>query len=173
MVNVISGKLMFLKMVKGEEDSVYVKLKTKFDKLVTSFYDTSKTSKNGVTYIETTSVIELEKKNDTEVIIMQSKPHEICSETKDAEENVQKIMQTHVSHRYAYFFLGGKKQLASVSKGISHDEEVQKSILSISHCRDEKGNLFWLIHRSDKNNISPVVFVDLDELNDTLDSLLY
>ena len=95
MINVISGKLMFLKMVKGEEDSVYVKLKTKFDKLVTSFYDTSKTSKNGVTYIETTSVIEFEKKNNTEVIIMKSKPHEICGETKDAE-NVQEIMQTHV-----------------------------------------------------------------------------
>lgn len=33
MINVIEGKLLYLKMVKGEKDSNYIKLKTKFDKL--------------------------------------------------------------------------------------------------------------------------------------------
>ena len=34
MVNVLSGKLMYLKMVKGDADSVYLRLKSKFDRLV-------------------------------------------------------------------------------------------------------------------------------------------
>jgi hypothetical protein len=33
LVNVLSGKLDFLKMVKGEHDSTYVKLKGRFDRL--------------------------------------------------------------------------------------------------------------------------------------------
>ena len=33
MMMVLEGKLLYLKMVKGEKDSVYVKLKERFDKL--------------------------------------------------------------------------------------------------------------------------------------------
>lgn len=43
MVNVIEGKLMYLKMIKGEEDSVYIKLHNKFIMLYEKTFDKKKT----------------------------------------------------------------------------------------------------------------------------------
>jgi len=47
-----------------------------------------------------------------------------------------------------------------------------KAMLSISHCQDATGKTFWLIHRSDRINVQPPSPVDVDELNNELDSLL-
>ena len=69
LINVIDGKLMYLKMVKGENDSVYVSLYTKFCKLAELATDIRHTNSMGVTYLESTSVLEFEKKNSTEVNI--------------------------------------------------------------------------------------------------------
>ena len=44
MVNVLDGKLMYLKMVKGENDSVYVRLHNQFEELVSARNDSSITS---------------------------------------------------------------------------------------------------------------------------------
>lgn len=74
MVNVLNGRLMYLKMVKGENDSVYVRLKTKFDLLVRRCKEAYYTSTNGVAYLETTPVLAFEKKNGTTVTIAMSDP---------------------------------------------------------------------------------------------------
>lgn len=76
MVNVLNGRLMYLKMVKGENDSVYVRLKTKFDQLVRRCKEAYYTSANGVAYLETTPVVAFEKKNGTTVTIAMSKPRD-------------------------------------------------------------------------------------------------
>lgn len=76
MVNVLNGRLMYLKMVKGENDSVYVRLKTKFDQLVRRCKEPYYTSTNGVAYLETTPVLAFEKKNGTKVTIAMSKPRD-------------------------------------------------------------------------------------------------
>lgn len=160
MANVLDGKLMYLKMVKGEDDSVYLRLKTKFDTLVHQLNDTINASARGVTYVETTPLLEFEKKNGTVVEITMSKQRE-----EDASE-------PFVPHRFATFSLGGKKHKASVNKTLKPEEETQKDILSISHCRDTNGKQFWLIHRSDKVMVRPADPVNIDDLNKELDDLL-
>ena len=160
MANVLDGNLMYLKMVKGEDDSVYLRLKTKFDTLVHQLNDTINASARGVTYVETTPLLEFEKKNGTVVEITMSKQRE-----EDASE-------PFVPHRFATFSLGGKKHKASVNKTLKPEEETQKDILSISHCRDTNGKQFWLIHRSDKVMVRPADPVNIDDLNKELDDLL-
>jgi retron-type reverse transcriptase len=150
LVNVIDGKLMYLKMVKGEDDSVYQRLHNKFVKLVELMNEKSVTTAQNVTYIETLPLLEFEKRHSTAVVIITS-------------EN---------SHRYAYFVFGDKKAKASVNKSITSVEEKDKGKLAISLCIDEKGNTFWLIHRLDKVIVPRNTDVDIDELNNDLDSLL-
>ena len=77
MVNVLNGRLMYLKMVKGENDSVYVRLKTKFDQLMQRYQTAYYTSTSGVDYLETTPVLVFEKKNGTEITITMSEPREL------------------------------------------------------------------------------------------------
>ena len=159
MVNVLDGKLMYLKMVKGENDSVYIRLKIKFDMLVQKLHDNNNASVRGVTYVETTPVLDFEKMNNTSIEITMSKQPEESS-------------RPFVPHKYATFSLGGKKQKASVNKTMKPEEEKRKDILAISHCRDANGKLFWLIHSSDKVMVRPASAVDIDELNKELDDLL-
>ena len=64
-------------------------------------------------------------------------------------------------------------QKASVNKSLKKEDEDRKELLSISNCRDAKGKLFWLVHRSDKLTVPPAQPIDLDELNDDLDKLLH
>lgn len=163
LINVLDGKFMYLKMVKGEEDSVYIRLKLQFDELCRSIRDDSKTTQQGITYIETTPVLEFERKNSTTIVITTSKPKEVT------EEALKENCDSSVPHRYATFSLGGKMQKVSVNKSLRTEEENKKELLSISNCRDAKGKAFWLVHRSDKITVPSI---DIDALNNDLDSLL-
>lgn len=163
LINVLDGKLMYLKMVKGEEDSVYIRLKLQFDELCRSIRDDSKTTQQGITYIETTPVLEFERKNSTTIVITASKPKDVT------EEAPKENCDSFVPHRYATFSLGGKMQKVSVNKSLRTEEENKKELLSISNCRDAKGKAFWLVHRSDKITVPSI---DIDALNNDLDSLL-
>ena len=70
LVNVIDGKLMYLKMVKGEEDSVYKRLYAKFQNLVAQMRNPKKTNDKHITYIETMPLLDFEKKIGTSVEIV-------------------------------------------------------------------------------------------------------
>ena len=150
MVNVLNGKLMYLKMVKGESDSVYVRLKAKFNQLAQQYHVAYYTSANNVAFLETTPVLAFEKKNSTEITIATSNSH----------------------HRYAHFMLAGKKRLASVHKSVSAEEEKQKECLAITLCRDAKGNQFWLVHHKIEMFELSDTSTDINELNRMLDALL-
>ena len=150
LVNVIDGKLMYLKMVKGKEDSVYMKLYSKFYKLINKEGIAEKTNSKGVTYMESIGVLEFEKKNSTLITFAISEK----------------------GHRYAYFMLGGRKILVSVNKSLSIEEEQNKEILAISSCRDKDESPFWIIHKKDKVMVPPPPIVDINELNAELDLLL-
>ena len=150
LVNVIDGKLMYLKMVKGEEDSVYNRLYTKFVKLANKDTIAEKTNSKGVTYMETTSISEFEKKNSTLITFAISEK----------------------GHHYAYCFLNEKKMLVSVNKTLTIEEEQNKNVLAISSCRGKDEKPFWIIHRKDKVMVPPPPVVDVDELNAELDLLL-
>lgn len=175
MVNVLDGKLMYLKMVKGEDDSVYMRLHAQFNELRNSLHDETKTTRQGITYVETLPVLDFEKKNNTTIVIKTSKPKEFYA-TPTTKEEIKKAqersLKNFIPHRYASFKLGGKMQKASVTKSLKKEEENQKKLLSISNCRDANGKLFWLVHRFDKITVPPVQPIDIDELNDDLDKLL-
>lgn len=149
LINVITGKLMYLKMVKGEEDSVYTKLYAKFTKLVNKDIITEKTNSKGVTYLDTIGVLDFEKNNSTIITFATS-------------EN---------GKHYAYFMLNDMKMLVTVNKALTIEEEQNKVNLAISSCRGKDKKPFWLIHRKDKVVVPPAK-VDVDELNAELDLLL-
>lgn len=164
LVNVLDGKLMYLKMVKGENDSVYKRLHDKFEKLVRETRDPLKTTPHSITYVETMPLLDFEKKNATEVIITESE----TSEGQAVADNGEQAKP----HRYAYFMFGDKKVIASVNKGVKPEQESLKELLSISICRDKDDKQFWLIHLSNKVTVPPLEPVDIDELNKELDALI-
>lgn len=151
-------------MVKGDEDSTYRRLYDKFKTLVDDMRDPVKTTVYSITYVETTPLIEFEKKNNTKIVIGMSASDEHSEKTIDYKP--VKV------HRYAYFLLDGEKVFASVSKDIKPDMEKRKEHLSISICRDKQDKPFWLVHLSGKTVMSSLVPVDVDELNKELDALL-
>lgn len=166
MVNVLDGKLMYLKMVKGESDSVYQRLHNKFEQLSTTLSDPDKTTERGVTYVETHPVLEFEKEWDTQIIIMPEIEKEIVK--KIDHDIVSKKM---LKVRHAYFQRGKTKYKVSINKSITKEELGHKESLSISNCRDAKGKQFWLLHRSSKvfkpktlDNEIGLLLEDLDKL---------
>ena len=175
LVNVIDGKLMYLKMVKGEDDSVYQRLHSKFLGLVDMLSAPGKTTEYGITYIETMPVKDFERKNNTEISIKTTTPKEFFlpdTPKEQIEEAKRKYLENFVPHRYGSFRLGGIMQKASVKKSVTKADEQRKDLLSISLCRDIKGEHFWLLHKSDKIIVYNQTLVDVDELNRDLDSLL-
>lgn len=159
LVNVLDGKLMYLRMVKGENDSVYLRLYSKFKVLAAQTRDILTANNGGINYIETTPILEFERKNKTEVFISWT----------DEKTDGDKIIP---ARRYAFFVLEGKKIKASVNKVIKKEEESQKELLAISSCRDQNDKPFWLIHRIDKVTVRPLEPVNIDQLNNELDALL-
>ena len=141
---------MYMKMVKGEEDTVYTKMHAKFRRLANKDTIAEKTNSKGVAYLETTGIVEFEKKNSTTITFAISEK----------------------GKHYAYFMLNDKKMLVSVNKTLTIEEEQNKEVLAISSCRDKEDKPFWLIHRKDKVMVPPPQKVDVDELNAELDSLL-
>ena len=80
--NVVAGKLMFLSMVKGKEDSTYLKLQSRYDKLCGLKERQPRNA--SVEYIKTVHVPQFEKDNNTHIILKGILEHRraIC-DTKD------------------------------------------------------------------------------------------
>lgn len=195
MVNVLDGKLMYLKMVKGETDSVYLRLHNKFEQLMSTLSDPDKTTEKGVTYVETLPVLDFEKKWDTQILtvtvtatekeffsIVETPPVLPFERERDTQvtatekefmtiEGKDLISQKNI-RRYAYFQIGKKKYFASINKSITKEELGQKESLSISNCRDAKGKQFWLLHRSNKRIVPYSRENNIDALIKDLEDLL-
>lgn len=150
LTNVLDGKLMYLKMVKGDTDAIYVKLHNKFQELVAKDYGADKTNSYGITYIETLPLLNFEQNKNTTV--------SICKRDE--------------SKRFATFKLGDINQIVSINKNVTSEDELHKEKLAISLCQSSKEKQFWQIHLADKVTVYKSKPVDIDELNDDLDSLL-
>lgn len=108
--NVLSGKLCYLKMVKGESDPVYRRLQEQFNRLTSISVDGSDVELSWE-YLQTLSVRDFEAQLGIKIeyaISKQGKP-------------------------YSYFILKGEKIMVSVSRNISIDKLPQN--LYISLCR--------------------------------------
>lgn len=154
--NVLDGKLMYLKMVKGEEDSIFQRLYYKFQKLI------SQNQKPKVNFLERTPLLSFENNQSTLITFHQEERYK----------------------RFARFELDGVNQVAYMSKLVPQRKKYNKAKLAISKCLNRQGDQFWLIYPDDpaqrneldlfqdKDGNSEVLDVDIDTLNNLLDSLL-
>ena len=149
LINVIEGKLLYMKMVKGEDDAVYTKLYARFIKLKDAALDYKKTNSKGTTFLKTMTLSEFEQKYS-----------EITIENKKD------------GNPFAYFLIEGSKQLISIDGKVETELLQDKNSFSISMCRGADHTTFWLIHRPHKVNVPKKPKVDIDELNKDLDALL-
>lgn len=140
--NVIAGKLEYLKMVKGQSDSTYLKLKIQYDELMGRPVVSG--SGSAIKYLDTQSIPEFERVLSTKV------------EKKKSRKG----------KTYASFALGSKQYLATFSK---YAEGVKIEKLHISLCENVKKERFYFIHRalgknSQENNHLVSQTINLDDL---------
>ena len=109
--NVINGKLCYLKMVKGENDPVYLKLKSQFDRVSTHTSPTPLTQRTWE-YLITDSIQDFENRIGAKIHIEVSKQGKL----------------------YAYFIYNDQKIMVAVSKNIAKNPN--KNRLQISLCRE-------------------------------------
>lgn len=151
LINVIEGKLLYMKMVKGETDPVFVRLHNKFKLLVNSVINTNNTNAKGTTFIKTYILSDFEKEDSYSPL------------TIDYKED---------GKPFAHFISGDKQQNVSVDSKLKPEDLIQKDKLAISLCRGIDKKTFWLLHKRNKNNLPPQSPVDIDKLINDLDSLL-
>ena len=155
---VVEGKLAFLRMVKGANDSTYLTLQKRFEKL------TKRTRKNqpmhtDFKYLETCTVAEFEQKKHTTIVFH----NEVCKYATRHKE----IGSTYT---WADFTSGDQQIWVTVKNNL--DITKPKDKLCISFCEpSNRSQRFWLIHEpfvsqylKDKVNI--------DKLNEELDALI-
>lgn len=133
MINVLHGRLMYLKMIKGKSDSVFKDLNSKFNKLFEKQIKAN-TTKKGISYIETSTIKAFENHNFTEIIF--------------ASTNLKQNPFSDI-HNYAYFIIDDYKFIATLPNRFNLNTD--KSKLSITSCRTNHQNSFWLIHNSNYN----------------------
>lgn len=149
--NVISGKLQYLKMVKGEYDPTYVALQNRFDTLVNTL-DTDSLDSDQFTYLSTMNVKQFEQFLQTKI-------------EKDVSKN---------NKDYHYFMADGKKRIVQASASVKGCEDF--SNLCISHCIGKSdGKRFYLLHKpivqvlpiEEQTNNGPALDKVLSELIDS------
>lgn len=140
MLHTLEGKLNYLKMVKGESDSIYQRLLQKFKSLNNGEQANHSTSTPTITYLETLPLLAFEKKHQTEISFQLSPP---ATNEPPLPTSLQKPF-----HRYAHFVLSGQRHYVSLKKSLKSEELPLKQALVISCCHNaSKNELFWLIHR--------------------------
>ena len=155
---VVGGKLAFLRMVKGEDDSTYIKLKQRFDKLMLRC-EKNQPRHTQVCYCETYTLAEFEKKFNTTVNYSKYIRTTPSEWKKKGEES-----------RYATFTMDGVEHGAEIKQSV--DVSTSKDKLCISYCQTPLMNEgFWLIHEPYQSQHFEEK-VDIDELNKELDALL-
>ena len=118
--NVIAGKLDYLKMVKGEDDSTYMRLKRLFDTLMD--VPLIGESESAIKYLDTQRIADFEKGLGTKVEMKVSKK----------------------GKKYASFVINSEKRRASISKNA---EDMKLTDLVISFCENQQKERYYFIHR--------------------------
>lgn len=127
LINVMEGKLLYMKMVKGNSDPVYLKLYDRFRQLVNSTLIGCKKSTKGNIFIETYKLVDFEKYVSFSPVMIKYK--------EDGKP-------------YAYFSFSGCQQFVSIYSKLKKEDLLKKQGLEISLCRGIDNRTFWLIHQS-------------------------
>lgn len=134
--NVISGKLCFLKMVKGDTDPVYKKLQAQFDKLMLRD-PLTKTTQCSWEYLKTYDIPDFEKIFNTKI----------------------KYTTSKTGIPYGYFIVSGRKIFVSISCNINERHDINKMKISLCSRTDFKIQLdvadsnYYIRHFNDTPNI--------------------
>jgi retron-type reverse transcriptase len=152
MANVLHGKLMYLRMVKGPEDSTYQSLFNTYATLV-GLESTKKQNINGITILADHPLLDFERFCNVSVVFTEY-------ETYDGK-GVD-----------AYYEVGDKLIYLTIKKGLTIEKLSKKEDLMIAGCKDKKGVPFLIIHHKNKPLSYPQPKVDVDALNAELDNLL-
>lgn len=166
-VNVISGKLCYLKMVKGESDPVYTKLFAQFTRLTSTEKPVAKP--NDIDYLFTMPLIAFEKKLDCKL---------------------EYRTRTHDNKPYACFHFQDRFFIVAVSKNLDINNlpgNVEISLTrmavplpfyvaeghSISEIKPTKIQVGYLLHKhyTGKKRKDEIVTLTSDDPNDVSDSL--
>ena len=151
LANVLKGKLMYLKMVKGEEDPVFSRLYQKFSLLHSQLKEAHKNKVQGITYMKTWPLTVFEKENSQEITIYT---------TPDGQST-------------GSFYWNNEEIPISISESLSDEDKTNEDVLAISFCRDADGVGFLLIHRINEGAEAPSNLKgEVDDLNNDLDALL-
>lgn len=143
--NVLEGKLLYLKMIKGENDSVYNSLYNRFTILLENLKNTSQRI-GDLKYIDTYSLEEFEEKVGYKIEF-------------DKTEDEKSI---------AYYINNDKKKNIVISSSITN---LNKKKLQISHCDNGKRR-FLMIHKPIQTTYTADVKSNIsDNLDKTLNDL--
>ena len=167
LINVLSGKLLYLKMVKGVDDVIYNRLSRKFNELSEPFMDITRRTASDLMYLETYKIKDFEKRFTTDVIVQHYNFDTTNGVKNDAAEDAK-------LRRYAYFIheRSKEKNVISIRRNVNLTDKAWKDKLVISLCHKGHGKTFWLIHHpiDRKSAITPQLTIE--ELNAVLDNLL-
>jgi retron-type reverse transcriptase len=152
MANVLHGKLMYLRMVKGPEDSTYQSPFNTYATLV-GLESTKKQNINGITILADHPLLDFERFCNVSVVFTEY-------ETYDGKGVA------------AYYEVGDKLIYLTIKKGLTIEKLSKKEDLMIAGCKDKKGVPFLIIHHKNKPLSYPQPKVDVDALNAELDNLL-
>lgn len=146
---VVNGKLMFLKMVKGELDSTYIALQKRYDSLMNKC-QRNQPQHTKYLYRETYTLAQFEKKKNTTINFL--------------------LVDANNSKYHAKFVLAAQMVYAKVKDGV--DITTPKHQLCISYCENKDASKsIWYIHEPYKSQHFKDV-VNIDKLNEELDALL-
>lgn len=166
MENVIGGKLNYMRMVKGENDSTYIKLQKRYDSLLGPVFSDTKTDKGKqYTFVHSYPIDEFNDTFHTKITLEVSSKNklvgkcEICDRTKTLA--ISKDTQAALC-----------KKLAQKQPG----EAVVSKLLSkcyVTLCHD-KGKNFWLITKQQmvrSKCLNPInSHIDIDSILDIWES---
>ncbi len=148
--NVIEGKLNYLRMVKGEEDAVYMKLMERYSNLLTHlFYDKETDKTNNYIYVESYKIIDFEKIFETKIGLRISEKDKIIANCvlygKDMVISVGNKTQE-------WLRIDGE---VIISDGITILNNPFLASCYITLCR-QKGKNFWLITKNQQKANAPI-----------------
>lgn len=155
---VVEGKLAFLRMVKGVDDSTYLTLSKRYEKLI-KHTRKKQPLHTDLKYLETFTIAEFERQKKTTVIFHS----EVC-------DYVTKYKEMGSTYIWADFTSGDQQIRVTVKNNL--DITKPKDKLCISFCEpSNRSQRFWLIHEPYiSQNIKEKV--NIDKLNEELDALL-
>lgn len=138
MERVIEGRLQYLKMVKGETDSSYLKLKLLFESLKQNV----KEKIADINYIASYAMDAFEKQFDTKVYLFEKENKKNSHDSGKRYGAKCMIGEEEINMSVSR---SSQKKISSMSNLDADAVDKLKNTLYVTHCRSRSGDKYWLI----------------------------